>query len=51
VKDDGRGFDPVSTPPGQGLTHSIRERMQEAGGRVDVNSRPGAGTEVCLWLP
>jgi signal transduction histidine kinase len=51
VKDDGRGFDPVSTPPGQGLTRSIRERMQEAGGRVDVNSRPGAGTEVCLWLP
>jgi signal transduction histidine kinase len=51
VKDDGRGFDPVTTPPGQGLTHSIRERMEEAGGRADVNSRPGAGTEVCLWLP
>jgi len=45
------GFDPVTTPPGQGLTRSIRGRMQEAGGRVDVNSRPGAGTEVCLWLP
>jgi signal transduction histidine kinase len=51
VKDDGSGFDPVTTPPGQGLTHSIRERMEEAGGRADVNSRPGAGTEVCLWLP
>ena len=51
VKDDGRGFDPVTTPPGQGLTRSIRERMEEAGGRADVNSRPGAGTEVCLWLP
>jgi len=51
VKDDGSGFDPLNTPPGQGLTHSIRERMQEAGGRADVNSRPGAGTEVCLWLP
>ncbi|HYX44086.1 MAG TPA: ATP-binding protein [Acidimicrobiales bacterium] len=51
VKDDGRGFDPVTTPPRQGLSRSIRERMQEAGGRADVNSRPGAGTEVCLWLP
>ena len=51
VKDDGSGFDPVTTPPGQGLTRSIRERMEEAGGRADVNSRPGAGAEVCLWLP
>jgi len=51
VKDDGGGFDPVATPPGQGLARSIRGRMHEAGGRVDLTSRPGAGTEVCLWLP
>jgi signal transduction histidine kinase len=51
VKDDGAGFDPAATPAGQGLTRSIRGRMEEAGGRVDVNSRPGSGTEVCLWLP
>ena len=51
VKDDGVGFDPAATPPGQGLARSIRGRMQEAGGRADVTSRPGSGTEVCLWLP
>ncbi len=51
VKDDGTGFDPDATPAGHGLTRSIRGRMAEAGGRADVNSRPGSGTEVCLWLP
>ncbi|HEX2041857.1 MAG TPA: ATP-binding protein [Acidimicrobiales bacterium] len=51
VKDDGTGFDPAVTPPGQGLTRSIHGRMEEAGGRVEVNSRPGSGTEVVLWLP
>ncbi|HEX2273866.1 MAG TPA: ATP-binding protein, partial [Acidimicrobiales bacterium] len=51
VKDDGAGFDPAVTPPGQGLTRSIRGRMQEAGGRADVHSRAGSGTEVVLWLP
>jgi signal transduction histidine kinase len=51
VKDDGVGFDAASTAPGQGLTRSIRGRMEEAGGRADVTSRPGTGTEVCLWLP
>ena len=51
VKDDGTGFDPAATPAGQGLTRSIRARMEEVGGWADVNSRPGSGTEVCLWLP
>ncbi len=51
VKDDGGGFDPATTAPGQGLARSIRARMQEVGGRVDVTSQPGSGTEVCLWLP
>jgi len=51
VKDDGVGFDPATTAPGQGLTRSIRGRMEEIGGTVDLTSRPGSGTEVCLWLP
>ncbi|MFP5319371.1 MAG: ATP-binding protein [Acidimicrobiia bacterium] len=51
IKDDGRGFDPATTPEGVGLARSIRERVEEAGGRVEVSSRPGHGTEVCLWLP
>ena len=51
VKDDGSGFDPATTPEGIGLAQSIRARLRDAGGRVEVRSRPGAGTEVCLWLP
>lgn len=50
VKDDGAGFDANTTTPGVGITRSIMERMQEAGGRAEVRSHPGQGTEVCLWL-
>ena len=51
VKDDGAGFDPASTPEGIGLSRSIRGRMSDVGGRVEVVSAPGRGTEVRLWLP
>jgi signal transduction histidine kinase len=51
VKDDGSGFDPSSVREGVGLTRSIRGRVDEVGGRVEITSRPGAGTEVRLWLP
>ncbi len=51
VKDDGAGFDPSSTAEGIGLSRSIRGRVSEVGGRVEVVSAPGDGTEVLLWLP
>lgn len=51
VKDDGHGFDPATTPEGVGLSRSIRARVAEVGGRVEVSSSPGAGTEVRLWVP
>jgi signal transduction histidine kinase len=51
VKDNGNGFDTAATPEGIGLTQSIRARLSEAGGRVEVRSRPGDGAEVCLWIP
>ncbi len=51
VKDDGGGFDPAATTEGVGLTRSIRGRMDEVGGTVEVTSAPGRGTEVLLWLP
>jgi signal transduction histidine kinase len=50
VHDDGTGFDPANIREGVGLTRSIRARIEEAGGRVEIDSRPGAGTEVRLWL-
>lgn len=51
VKDNGTGFDVTVTPEGIGLTGSIRGRLSEVGGRVEVRSRVGDGAEVCLWLP
>lgn len=51
VKDDGQGFDPAATAEGVGLSRSIRGRVAEVGGRVEVTSAPGDGTEVLLWLP
>ncbi len=51
VKDDGPGFDPATTPPGIGLTRSIRGRIEGVGGGVAVTSSPGAGAEVSLRVP
>lgn len=50
VKDDGNGFDATSIAQGVGISRSIIARMREVGGRAEVRSHPGSGTEVCLWL-
>jgi signal transduction histidine kinase len=49
VKDDGDGFDPDARRTGVGISRSIMDRMEEVAGRAEVRSRPGDGTEVCLW--
>jgi signal transduction histidine kinase len=51
VHDDGTGFDVKHAREGVGLSRSIRGRMHDVGGNVEIESRPGAGTEVRLWLP
>jgi signal transduction histidine kinase len=51
VKDDGTGFDPATVREGMGLTRSVRGRLAEVGGRVEVESSPGRGAEVRLWVP
>jgi len=51
VKDDGAGFDPATAVEGVGTTRSIRGRITEAGGRVEIEPNPGHGTEVQLWVP
>ncbi|NYD68495.1 sensor histidine kinase [Agromyces atrinae] len=50
VRDDGRGFDRLSLPPGRlGLTRSIEARMRAIpGGSASVVSAPGEGTRVSL---
>jgi signal transduction histidine kinase len=51
VKDDGTGYDTATVPDGVGLSRSVRGRMAELGGRAEVASAPGFGTEVRLWMP
>lgn len=51
VRDDGRGFDPSDVAEGLGITRSIRHRLAEAGGRAEIESRPGGPTEVRMWIP
>jgi signal transduction histidine kinase len=51
VKDDGKGFEPVrSQPTSHGLA-GMRHRVEAAGGRLTVESRPGEGTRVVAVLP
>lgn len=49
VSDDGRGFDPTAprSPRHHGLT-GMRERAQQVGGRLEIESAPGVGTTVRL---
>ncbi len=47
VRDDGRGSALV---PGNGLT-GMRERLQEHGGRLQVDALPGQGVHLRAWLP
>jgi len=51
VKDDGSGFDSAAVAEGVGLSRSIRGRIGEIGGRVEIDGRPGRGTEVRCWVP
>lgn len=50
VRDDGHGFDvDVARRAHRGLVRSIDERVASVGGRVEIVSAPGQGTEVRLW--
>ena len=50
VHDNGSGFVADGMTEGIGLSRSIRGRITEQGGRVEIVSRPGKGTEVKLWV-
>ncbi len=52
VRDTGSGFDPAGVPADRhGIADSIIARIERAGGRATVTSRPGEGTEVEIELP
>ena len=51
ARDQGLGFDVRDRPPGFGISQSIVARLAEVGGHGTVDSRPGRGTRVTLWVP
>jgi signal transduction histidine kinase len=51
VRDDGEGFDPETVEERIGLPRSIRRRIAEVGGNVEVASSPGRGTEIRITVP
>jgi signal transduction histidine kinase len=49
VSDDGSGI-PAGAPAGIGLS-SMRERAEELGGRLDLDTTEGGGTRLAAFLP
>lgn len=50
VCDNGRGMDPTSANGGFGL-RTMRERAATLGGTLTIESEPGHGTTVAVWVP
>jgi signal transduction histidine kinase len=51
VEDDGAGFDPDAAGRGRLGLLGMRERVELAGGELNVESTPGAGTAVIARIP
>ncbi|MBA8923015.1 signal transduction histidine kinase [Kutzneria viridogrisea] len=51
ARDHGTGFDADRRPAGFGISESISARLTEVGGHSRVDSQPGRGTRVTLWVP
>jgi signal transduction histidine kinase len=55
IKDDGKGIDPEVLTKGERTGHfglpGMRERAERLGGRVQVDSAPGAGTRIEVTIP
>ena len=50
VTDDGVGFDGAAVSGGLGLK-TMRSRASEAGGTIEVESKPGRGTRIVVEIP
>jgi hypothetical protein len=50
IRDNGAGFDPGATLPGEGL-RNLALRAREAGGDFSLQSKPGEGTTVEFLVP
>ncbi len=51
IADDGIGFAPVSGPSSRMGLESMRKRVDDLGGKITIDSAPGAGCRVRLTIP
>jgi signal transduction histidine kinase len=51
VEDNGQGFERPREDPGADGLRNMRQRMEEIGGEVKIESRPGLGTRVSFIYP
>jgi signal transduction histidine kinase len=51
VSDDGRGFDPAAVGPDHFGLRSMRGRVADLGGRLEITSAPGRGTVLRVEVP
>jgi PAS domain S-box-containing protein len=52
VVDEGTGFDPGESPAAGGFgLSSMRQRVEQLGGRLEIDAAPGRGTRVFAWVP
>lgn len=51
IRDDGQGFDVTQVRPSTHGLAGMRHRVEAAGGKLSVTSRPGAGTRITAVLP
>jgi len=52
IADDGQGFDPQASRSSMHLgLWSMRERVEQLGGRFEVESAPGRGTKLVVKIP
>lgn len=52
IADDGKGFDPKSIDRANHMgINSMRERVASYGGKLNIKSEPGLGTNVCIKMP
>jgi signal transduction histidine kinase len=51
IRDDGKGFEPARSRPSTHGLAGMRHRVEAAGGKLTVDSRPGTGTRIAAVMP
>lgn len=51
IVDDGSGFDPNKVQPSRLGLRIMQERIEQVGGRLQIESVRGSGTRVCVEVP